>query len=297
MQDKDFVRSGYFFDTDNSAPSATVIVNCYNHAPYIADCLDGILLQQVDFPFEVIISDDFSTDGSREIIQDYIRRFPAIFKASFMNYNTGGPACFLNSLSKATGKYLFIIDGDDFYIHTKCMQSKVNFLEINRGVHMCCSHLLEFYCKNFKIIREKNPNEILFYSFEDLFHFFSCGNISRNCFRMNTLRSYGPLPNHMYYDFPMALLMANKGLVAKLPEYHSVYRVTGKGIWSGLSAEERARQGEEVRARCAAFFLLPSPPAARLVDALPDKFGNISGKELIVELMHRIRRKISRKQS
>lgn len=288
MNNKDiFKTSGFYTDTDMSVPSATVIVNCYNHEPYLYDCLEGILLQRANFSFDVIVADDFSTDNSRQIIDSYVEKFPSVFKTSYTNRNYGGAVSFGKALAKATGKYLFIIDGDDFWTHTKCMQHKVDFLEENRGIHMCSSSCVEFHMKDSSVIREEF-GATCYYSFEELLCRHLCGNVSRNCFRMSTLRAYGELPEPMLYDLPLALLMANKGLVAKLPEYHSTYRVTGRGVWSRLSEEEKKQQVATSITHIAAFFshriVSPGVPPT-------DSPLDVSGKELVKELVRRIRQK------
>ena len=59
-------------------PLVSVICITYNHAPYLRQCLDGILMQQTTFPFEIVINDDCSTDGSTEIIMEYAEKYPDI---------------------------------------------------------------------------------------------------------------------------------------------------------------------------------------------------------------------------
>jgi len=248
-----FINSGYYVDTDPSTPSATVLVACYNHEAYIANCLDGILLQQTNFPFEVIITDDFSTDKSRDIIESYVKEFPNIFKANYLAENTSG-RWFKNVFQMFEGKYSFLLDGDDFWIHTKCMQHKVDFLEKNRGIHLCSSVLAVWNVKDNKVEVEEPCNSIKYYTFNDIINSFPVFNLSRNCFRTKTLRTYGELPSNMLGDFPIALLMANKGLVAKLPEVHSVYRITGKGMQSGLSMFESDRSFLKARKYAKDFF-------------------------------------------
>src|SRR5699024_5534697 len=57
-------------------PVVSVCVQTYNHAPYIKECLDGILMQKTDFPIEVLLGEDASTDGTREICLEYAQKYP-----------------------------------------------------------------------------------------------------------------------------------------------------------------------------------------------------------------------------
>lgn len=74
--------------TDN-AENPLVSVRCitYNHEPYIAQALDGFLMQKTNFPFEVIVHDDASTDKTAEIIREYEKKFPKIIKPIYESEN------------------------------------------------------------------------------------------------------------------------------------------------------------------------------------------------------------------
>ncbi len=63
-----------------SIPLVSVCIITYNHAPYIAQCLDGVLMQQTSFPFEIVIGEDCSTDGTRTIVESYATKYPHIIR-------------------------------------------------------------------------------------------------------------------------------------------------------------------------------------------------------------------------
>jgi glycosyltransferase involved in cell wall biosynthesis len=68
----------------------SVCVPAFNHEKYIAQMLDGALMQQTDFPFEIVIGDDASTDSTPDIIQQYIARNPGRIRA-FLHAENQGP--------------------------------------------------------------------------------------------------------------------------------------------------------------------------------------------------------------
>ena len=79
----------------------SIVVLTYNHEKYIRKCLDSILIQNVDFSFEIIIGDDFSTDQTAQIITEYQEKYPGIVKPNLRSINVGASRnqydCFLRS--------------------------------------------------------------------------------------------------------------------------------------------------------------------------------------------------------
>ena len=107
----------------------------YNHAPYIRQCLDGFLMQKTNFPVEVIINDDCSTDGTTEIIREYAEKYPDIIKPIFHEenqYQKGVRGMFQRFVfPKARGKYIALCEGDDYWTDPLKLQKQVDFLEAN----------------------------------------------------------------------------------------------------------------------------------------------------------------------
>lgn len=119
------------WSVDVSMPMVSICCITYNHQDYIEKCLDGFLMQKTDFPFEIVIDDDCSSDGTKEIIDKYQRKYSNIIKANFRSHNIGPIRNFFDNLSKATGEYIAICEGDDFWIDPKKLQIQKDFLESN----------------------------------------------------------------------------------------------------------------------------------------------------------------------
>jgi glycosyltransferase involved in cell wall biosynthesis len=98
----------------NSSCALSIIVANYNKAPYLSICLDSIL-QQTFKDIEVIVADDCSTDGSPEIIKEYEKRYPDIFKAIFSPVNRGVAGTRHAAILQSRGDYLTTLDSDDYY--------------------------------------------------------------------------------------------------------------------------------------------------------------------------------------
>jgi len=115
----------------------TVSISCttYNHSKYIRECLDGFLMQQCNFKFEVLIHDDASTDDTQEIIKEYQAKYPEIIKPILRKINlySQGEREFNArfNVSRAEGKYIAMCEGDDYWIDPLKLQKQVSFLEAN----------------------------------------------------------------------------------------------------------------------------------------------------------------------
>ena len=123
--------------------SIIVSVSCitYNHAPYIRACLDGFLMQKTSFVFEILIHDDCSTDGTREIIEEYSKKYPDIIFPIFQTENQyskgvrGMMARF--NFPRSRGKYIALCEGDDYWSDPYKLQRQVDFLEANTDFSIC----------------------------------------------------------------------------------------------------------------------------------------------------------------
>jgi glycosyltransferase involved in cell wall biosynthesis len=112
------------------SPKVSVCVLTYNHERYVRDCLQGIVDQKTNFPFEVIVGDDCSTDATQSIVREFASRYPEVVKPVLRPVNIGGTKNFLDTHNRAKGVYVAHIDGDDLMLPGK-LQRQVEFLDAN----------------------------------------------------------------------------------------------------------------------------------------------------------------------
>ena len=115
-------------------PLVSICCITYNHEFYIEDTLEGFLKQEIDFPFEILIHDDASTDNTADIIRKYVEKYPKLIKPIFQKENQYSKGClisprFLFPISK--GKYIALCEGDDYWTDKGKLQKQVSFLEGN----------------------------------------------------------------------------------------------------------------------------------------------------------------------
>ena len=107
------------------SPLVSVLMVAYNQADYLADAIEGVISQQCDFSFELVIGEDASSDETKEIALDYQRRYPAIIRVVHSTANVGAGANFQRIVSKARGEYVAFCDGDDYWCVTYKLAGEV----------------------------------------------------------------------------------------------------------------------------------------------------------------------------
>jgi len=119
--------------TARKNPVASICCTTYNHEKYISDAIDGFLIQETLFPFEIIIRDDCSTDNTANIIKTYVEKYPNIIKVIFETENQYSKGIRPMSVvfEKATGEYFALCEGDDYWTDPSKLQEQVTFLEKN----------------------------------------------------------------------------------------------------------------------------------------------------------------------
>jgi glycosyltransferase involved in cell wall biosynthesis len=122
-------------------PMVSVQISTYQHADFIRDCLDGVLTQETNFPVEILIGEDESDDGTREICKEYADRHPDKIRLFLHRRENnikihGRPTGKFQSTYtrfKCRGKYIAICEGDDYWTDPQKLQKQVEFLEENEG--------------------------------------------------------------------------------------------------------------------------------------------------------------------
>lgn len=119
--------------------SLSVVMLTYLHEDYIAQAIEGVLMQEVDFPVELIIADDCSPDSTNEIVQNYISNHPNGKCITYTRHpnNKGMMPNFIWALKKAKGKYIALCEGDDYWTDPLKLQKQVDLLEANPDCAGC----------------------------------------------------------------------------------------------------------------------------------------------------------------
>jgi len=115
-------------------PAVSICCTTYNHELYIAEAIEGFLMQETDFPFEILIRDDCSTDKTALIVKEYANKYPALIKPVYEKENTfsRGVKPMYQLYKIAKGEYIALCEGDDYWVDPLKLQIQVGFLEKNQ---------------------------------------------------------------------------------------------------------------------------------------------------------------------
>lgn len=119
---------------EGQKPFVSILCDTYNHEKYIRETLEGFLKQRTEFPFEIIVHDDASTDNTSAIIKEFAEKYPQIIKCILQKENQYSKKVnFWSDITfpKAQGKYIALCEGDDYWIDESKLQKQVDFLENN----------------------------------------------------------------------------------------------------------------------------------------------------------------------
>ena len=209
-------------------PLVSIRTSTYNHGKYIRQCMDGILMQKTDFPFEYIIGEDCSNDDTREIVLEYARKYPDVIRVVTADHNVGMKANGLRCIEMFRGKYIAVCEGDDYWSDPHKLQKQVDYMRAHPEVSICATEC-DMLVQETGEIRRISSLGIPLYTQRE----FLKGNqiyTMTALVRADHVREYqfeiSPLlPYFRMGDYSMWLYLVAKGPVAKLPDVTSVYRV------------------------------------------------------------------------
>jgi glycosyltransferase involved in cell wall biosynthesis len=107
-------------------PLVSVVMTAYNHERYLTEAIEGVVRQETSFPIELLIGEDCSTDGTRNIALSYQKRFPEIIRVIASEHNVGAHANLARLLAASRGRYIAFCDGDDFWHRTGKLQRQID---------------------------------------------------------------------------------------------------------------------------------------------------------------------------
>jgi glycosyltransferase involved in cell wall biosynthesis len=134
-------------------PLVSVAMITYNHAPFIVQAIEGVLQQKTSFSFELIIGEDCSTDGAREIVFKYQKKYPDIIQVVTSDKNVGAKGNGYRTIRACQGKYIAFCEGDDYWHHPYKLQKQADYMENHPDCGLVYSSYDMYYVKSRKRIK------------------------------------------------------------------------------------------------------------------------------------------------
>jgi len=223
----------------------SILLVTYNQEEYIRECLHGILMQQTPFDHEIVVADDHSSDATRSIIAGMLVKSGLIYTILPSSRNLGMRKNYKRGYAACKGEYIAVIEGDDYWTDPARLEKHVTFLDAHRECMMSFNRIIAFNqeTRRFHLKDWTLSDDFEYITSSQLAMGNRIGNLSACVFRKTAIEK---LPSDLFEmgaaDWLMGLAIGEFGLLGKLKEPMSVYRVHNKGLWSGKSQRDKNKK-------------------------------------------------------
>lgn len=232
----------------------TVLLSTYNHAPYIRQALDSVLMQQTSFDFDVVVLDDASNDGTTKIVRSYVATSSGRLRVVVNSHNVCDNRAFAHALASSKAEYFAVLDGDDYWTHPARLQRLVDLLDAEPGLAIAF-HNAEIRYEGSEFGRARNgvwDKQVS--SLEDI-----CAvNFISGCAALIRRETVDPLPGWFEHetlsDWALYLLAAQHGDIGYVDESMGCYRLHENGFWSSRSLLDKLQLIADFYSRMCAHF-------------------------------------------
>jgi glycosyltransferase involved in cell wall biosynthesis len=223
--------------------SVSVCVITYNHEAFIAKAIESALRQKTAFDFEIVAGDDASTDATPRILAELERRHAPRLRVFSRPENLGVNRNLAATLQECRGKYIALLEGDDYWLDDGKLQLQHDFLEAHPD-HAICFHpvraLHDDGERGHLLPRERVKARSTLRDLIERGNFIPTASVM---FRNRVAEGF---PDWFYDlrigDFPLNVMNARHGDIGFIDRTMAVYRLHTGGTFSGGSAEARVRE-------------------------------------------------------
>jgi glycosyltransferase involved in cell wall biosynthesis len=275
------------------------LILTYNHERFIGETIEGFLIQKTDFPCELVIADDCSTDATRDVIRRYWERYPDRIRVLLNRHNIGGLRTISRAYKACRGQYVAWVEGDDYWTSPDKFQRQADLLDRHPEYAMCF-HSVQMVWDDAsrESILYRPPQIKERYTLRDL----AKGNFIGSCSTMYRRGVFGDFPPSYYVmpvgDWYQHILHAQHGDIGYIDEPMAVYRQHSGGVYSARPAVYRLRIAIEMlrRFRCVlgrehrgAINVSLCKSYCALVHQYCDEGNLAEARRCVVECLHEVR--------
>ncbi len=232
-------------------PLVSILLITYNQQEFIAQAIESVLMQNVDFPYEIIIGEDLGSDRTRAICEDYAAKYDFIHVLP-RTKNLGVTGNWCDCAQHAQGKYMMMLDGDDYWTDPNKMQMQVDFMEAHPECVICHTNM-DVLFMNTGAIKPSNKHDVPEgMILHDVIGGREQMTSSTACLRGDAVKKYIPFDLYINEDFPcedwptIAILSAY-GEIRYIPKTTTVYRVGQASVTNEVNYEKIRRYWQRTK--------------------------------------------------
>jgi glycosyltransferase involved in cell wall biosynthesis len=254
------------------APKLSIVTTTHNQEAYVRQAFDSFVAQQTNFPVEIVVADDASTDATPSIIREYTSRYPHLFRPILRPENLGLNLNLTGALSAARGEYIALCEGDDYWTDPLKLSKQVAFLDQHPDTAVCFHPVRVVWEDNHEKDSKFPPAHLrgnLSVEALILMNF-----IQTNSAVYRRLERYDDIPaDVMPLDWHLHVRHAARGDIAMLPKTMAVYRRHAQGMWHNQVMDPPK------------FWLAHGPGHAATFDAMLDLFPDDPVRQELIAAM------------
>jgi glycosyltransferase involved in cell wall biosynthesis len=236
---------------DGTIPRVSICCITFNHARFIADAMRGFLMQETEFPVEIVFHDDASTDTTQEVLRSYAARYPKLVRLCLQRENqwASGRKASCLVLAHAQGAFAAYCEGDDYWTDPRKLQQQVCLMEgdpslavvghrtsiVNEAGHVCSGETIPDVPWPERMDLESYLQQAYFGL-----------HMSSWLFRKSAVGDLRWMEKLRIADVPLLLEFARSGDIAFISETMSAYRLAAGSYWSADSGLWKDRAAQEV---------------------------------------------------
>lgn len=232
------------------APKVCVGITTFNQVKYIEQALDSVLGQRTDFAFDIVVHDDCSTDGTREIVEQYAAAHADQIRTILQDENqfSQGRRILPILISEMAGEYFALLDGDDIWNDPRKLQLQADFLDANPTCALCQT-MTEYYNEL------DNRVEAIFPPLHLRRKRLECGDLafgnflqtSAVMFRSDASPDIPSTFNDLKFgDYALFALIAQAGWIGNIGQPMTTYRIHSHNFWFNRGTAARVEATREV---------------------------------------------------
>lgn len=231
----------------------TVLLISYNHEKYLKRAIESVLNQKTSYKYKLCIFDDFSTDGSADIISEYAGKYPDKVYAFISPENLGSQGNMWRAYKSVNTRYFCVLEGDDFWCSPDKLELQINALEENPDCSFCAHNSL--YMNENDVYRADEDGKVFVYNRnvrdtgkytgEDFIYLYGAGwvhHINSRLIRTSIIDFDGLTDKEdLLYDNAQFFYLIERGKLYFIQKIMTVYNMNCSGSFTSLSVQKKIR--------------------------------------------------------